>query len=709
MFKKIFKNAILLLVSMLVVFVIAQAGSLSPLSSPAATSYTLSDIYARLSTNASATVGSHSFDATTTPQSTFPTLTQIYNAIPTIYATDLLATSTYLGITGTIAVKSGDADASVFATSTNKLLLTPSAGYYDGSTATVSTTSTAFTPSSIKLGTYLFGMVGTLYGDTDASQVLTTASSPGSIAVKSGDADASVFATSTNKLLLTPSAGYYDGSTATVSTTSTAFTASNIRSGTYLFGIVGSLLEGYTYGDSDASKVLTTATGVGTYNAANLSTATVKKGTSFGVSSAGAYSGYPGTGWSGTAITQSACDAQNPTWYWFEDGNGDGDTTDAEDGVCIRASTVTSSSWNGSEQIASFTPITAQAATAGSANSITKASAGWTTDAYANAVVDITSGTASGCWGIVKSNTSDTITVYGSWLSSAYASSCGTPDGTSVFSVEDDGFALYDNSWIGDWTCDSVAFPNGAPTWGSFPTSAQVGAGVIALATTDCYDGTRDLLPTEASRAVKTGTATAADATTITDTAQSLNTNAWVGQKALITGGTGSGGYGRIESNTATVITVDSWTGGTPDVGSTFAIVYLIPHASYNPTTDVDGDDDTQLNGNNGPLTPEVLNNWKGSRLPTSSDFFGFCGYKDGGSNYESTTGTYTADETYGNYGGQVGRTSEFLDLGNSGNWEWLSEQLSRNGAGVAGVNACSSFSSSDVYSGYRFRSVFRP
>src|SRR3989338_4453395 len=237
MFQKIFKNASFLLTAILIAFAVAHAGSLSPLSSPAATSYTLSDTYTRLSTNPSATAGSPSFGATTPPQSTFQTLTDIYNAIPTIYATDLLATSTYLGVTGTIAVKSGDADASVSATSTNKLLLTPVAGYYDGSTATVSTTSTAFTPSSIKLGTYLFGMVGTLYGDTDASQVLTTASSPGSIAVKSGDADASVFATSTNKLLLTPSAGYYDGSTATVSTTSTAFTPSSIKLGTYLFEI----------------------------------------------------------------------------------------------------------------------------------------------------------------------------------------------------------------------------------------------------------------------------------------------------------------------------------------------------------------------------------------------------------------------------------------------------------------------------------------
>lgn len=498
--------------------------------------------------------------------------------------------------------------------------------------------------------------------------------------------------------------GYHNGTG--YASGDTDLVAGNIISGVTIFGVVGTATI-YAYGDNNAARVLTTATSAGTYDASNLSTATVKKGTTFGVSSTGVYSGYPGTEWSGTSITQAACDAQNPTWYWFEDGNGDGDTTDSEDGVCVRASTVTSSSWNGSEQIGS-TPITAQAATAGSANSITKASAGWTVNAYANMVVDITSGTASGCWGIVKSNTSDTITVYGSFLSSAYASSCGTPDATSVFSVEDDGFALYDNSWIGDWTCTG-SFPSGAPSWGSFPTSAQVGAGAIALATTDCYDGTRDMLPTEASRAVKTGTATAASSTTITDSAQSLNTNAWVGQKVLITSGTGSGGYGRIESNTGTVITVDSWTGGTPDVGSVFAIIYLIPHASYNPTTDVDGDDDTQLNGNNGPLTPEVLNNWKGTRLPTASDFFGFCGYKNGGSDYESTTGTYTTDKTYGNYGGQVGRSDEFLDLANSGSWEWLSEQHNQGSARVAGGYACSYFTNSGVYSGNRFRAVFRP
>ena len=703
-------KTIIIALSLLAIFTIAKAGVLTPSASPVATSYTLTDIYTRLTTNAMATEANHDFVPSGSPAATLYTLSQIYGAIPTIDATKVKIDTSYLGVAGSLAPNGGTAAvAGLFSGLTAHLTGDWS---LDTGTLDLACNTVTFNGTSNLVATAYDGAGDgtnrwciTNSGDAVAGEILS-----GKIAWVDGQAVTGTIATRTLSAgSETVEAGYYNATT--LSAVDVDLTAANILTGKTIFGIAGSVLAGYTYGDTDASKVLTTATGAGTYNASSLSTATVKKGTAFGVSSTGAYSGYPGTGWSGTAITESACDAQNPTWYWFADGNGDGDMTDAEDGVCIRASTVTSSSWNGSEQMAA-TAITAQAATAGAANSITKGSAGWTADAYTDMVVDITSGTASGCWGIAKSNTTDTITVYGSWLSSAYASNCGTPDATSVFSVEDDGFALYDNSWIGDWTC-SGSFPSGAPSWGSFPTSAKVGADVIALATADCYDGTRDLLPTEASRAVKTGTATAADATTITDTAQSLNTNAWVGQKALITGGTGSGGYGRVESNTATVITVDSWTGGTPDVGSTFAIVYLIPHASYNPTTDVDGNDDTELNGNNGPLTQEVLNNWKGTRLPTASDFFGFCGYNStdgsGDGSYENTTGTYTADKTFGNYGGQVGRTDEFLDLGNSGNWEWLSEQLSHNSARIAGNYACSNFGYNNVYSGHRFRAVFRP
>jgi len=644
-----------------VIFTVVKAGTITaPTGTPTAKFYTLSEIYEFISNNTTATEGGHDFNFSDSLTGTGRTLTEIYSALASLISADKVKSgTTYLGVAGT---------------------LVPSGG-------------TATTADVLSGKTY--------FGDSQTNWALQTGTmaNNGAFALTASSSDQSV------------TAGYYSGGTLAGDAD---LVAGNISNGVNIFGVIGNLIAGYLYGSSDASQVLTSAgAGAGTYNANNLSTATVKKGTAFGVSSTGAYSGYPGTGWSGTAITQAACDAQNPTWYWFEDGNGDGDTTDAEDGVCVRATPVTSLSWNGAEQIGT-TNITAQAATAGTANSITKASAGWTANAYANEVVKITSGTASGCWGVVKSNTTDTITVYGSWLSSAYVSNCGTPDATSFFTVARDGFDDYDNSWIGDWTCTG-SFPSGAPSWGSFPTSAQVGAGAIALATTDCYDGTRDLLPTEASRAVKTGTATATSTTSIADSSLSLNTNAWVGQKVLITGGTGSGGYGRIESNTnAGVITVDSWTGGNPDVGSTFAIVYLIPHATYNPNTSVDGDTEDILNGNNGPLTQEVLNNWKGTRLPTASDFFGFCGYNGNGSaagtgSYSTTNSAYTADKTFGNHGGQIGRTDEFLDLANSGNWEWLSEQLYHHRARLAGTHACSFFDSSNVSSGYRFRAVFRP
>src|SRR5690348_16972828 len=79
-----------------VVTTVVYAGSLTPPSLPSATMYTLDDIYARLTTNAVA--GSHSLSTTTSPAGSFHTLTQIYNAIPTIYPTDLLASSTYLGV-----------------------------------------------------------------------------------------------------------------------------------------------------------------------------------------------------------------------------------------------------------------------------------------------------------------------------------------------------------------------------------------------------------------------------------------------------------------------------------------------------------------------------------------------------------------------------------------------------------------------------------
>ena len=416
-----------------------------------------------------------------------------------------------------------------------------------------------------------------------------------------------------------------------------------------------------------------------------------------------------------TALTKAECDS-SANWYWFEDGNGDGDAIDEEDGVCVKTvAAASSSSWNGAEQI---TPnnlgsaVAPESAASGSGDSITKTSAGWTVDAYKNHIVKIQGGTAANCWGRVKSNTADTITVYGSWLTSAYASDCGTPDATSTFFVSDD-WGQYDNSFIGDYSCagnfDDVS--NGTVSLGSYPSS-----GTIALAVADCYDGKRDLLPSEEDdRWVVSGTATAADATSVTDSSLNLDTNVWIGQKVLITSGTGDGSYGFIESNDGTKINVTDWLGGVdPVISSGFKIIYIVPHASYNPNADIDGDDNDPR-ANNGPLMAEHLKSWKGTRLPTSNDFIGFCGATDGDSYNTKGDSAYHSsgasdDKSIGNFGGNIGMgtASEYMDLSNSESWEWLSELYAYR-ARVGGSYACSYFGYYTVGNGHRFRAVFRP
>ena len=112
------------------------------------------------------------------------------------------------------------------------------------------------------------------------------------------------------------------------------------------------------------------------------------------------------------------------------------------------------------------------------------------------------------------------------------------------------------------------------------------------------------------------------------------------------------------------------------------------------------------VGGYQGPITPEVLKNWKGTRLPTFNDFYGFCGYKDGGSDYETGCSSVSS---HGDNGQMNGRTDECLDLSNSASHEWLSEQLSNYTARMAGYYACSYSHAYYVSSAYRFRAVFRP
>ena len=252
-----------------------------------------------------------------------------------------------------------------------------------------------------------------------------------------------------------------------------------------------------------------------------------------------------GRGWkkntSGDAsvsLTQSTCENAS-NWYWFEDGNGDGDYTDEEDGICVLDTETTSKSWNG---------------------------------------------------------------------------------------CDDNG--QQDNTYLASYECEGV-FPNGTIVVGTYRGVDSVSGevydttwnnGDCALCQSDCYDGKKDL----------------------------------------------------------------------PDNPYDLVNHYL---PSYGST------------GHLGSLTPEVLKSWIGTKLPTSNDFFGFCGYKNGGSDYETAC---SANSEYGNYGQMMGRTDECLDLANS-TWEWLAEQHYSHRARGVGGNACSYFSHGDVTSGARFRAVFRP
>ena len=229
MFKKITVSAAFFAVILLAGASVANAGTLTPPGAPADTMYTLTNLY-NLAAGTTATLGSGTIPATPgTVAATFYDLTQIYNAIA-----------------GQIA---------------------------------------ALASGKIASGVSAFGYTGTLFGDTNAAKVLANATYPGTIPVKTGSNAVTGGTVSTDSLLLTPPLGYYDG-TATVSTTSPAFIAGNIKSGTNLFGIIGSLAA-YTYGDNAAANVLTTATAAGTYNAANLSPSTVLSGTLFGVGQTG--------------------------------------------------------------------------------------------------------------------------------------------------------------------------------------------------------------------------------------------------------------------------------------------------------------------------------------------------------------------------------------------------------------------------------------
>jgi hypothetical protein len=70
---------------------------------------------------------------------------------------------------------------------------------------------------------------------------------------------------------------------------------------------------------------------------------------------------------------------------------------------------------------------------------------------------------------------------------------------------------------------------------------------------------------------VTSGTASAGGATSLTDSTQTWTVNTYVGDSLVITDGTGEGQVRRITSNTATALTVATWTSN-PDDTSTYEV-----------------------------------------------------------------------------------------------------------------------------------------
>jgi hypothetical protein len=223
------KGSLIILILVLTIYGVARANTtiIPPSGAPAASFFTLSDIWTRLTANVAA--GTHSFLFADPLAGTHVTLTQIYNAIPVIDATKVLLGTSYLGIPGTMPDNTGHIDFTPAATP----VAIPT-GFYDGTT---------------KISGALISL-----GDAIDTNVLTGKHFSNATAVNIPGAMADKGATSytPSNVAQTIVAGYYNGS-GTVATDAYLVTG-NILHGISIFGVSGGI-----YGDPSQNYVLGTA------------------------------------------------------------------------------------------------------------------------------------------------------------------------------------------------------------------------------------------------------------------------------------------------------------------------------------------------------------------------------------------------------------------------------------------------------------------
>lgn len=253
-----------------------RAGNLDSPDSPASTMYTLGDIYGRLTTNQTATEADHDFAPSADPVSSLRTLKEIYEAIPTIEADKVKSGTSYLGISGTLLPGGGSAG----------------------------------------VANVLAGE--TFFGATQADWNLQTGTMPniGQQLITPGTTDQEI------------TLGFHDGTGSVAGDADLVST--NIRSGVSLFGIDGnSNVVNTQTGDAVAGEIFSGKKAwvdgleiSGTFDASNLSVATVKNGTTFGAGLTGEYpsAAYPLSGDTG-ATEATASDICTGLEAWEKSGS----------------------------------------------------------------------------------------------------------------------------------------------------------------------------------------------------------------------------------------------------------------------------------------------------------------------------------------------------------------------------------------------------
>lgn len=240
------KFGLILSLSLFAISSVVYAGTLTPSATPAATFYTLGDIYTRLTTNASATLGNHDFAPGGSPGASLYTLTQIYDAVPTIDASKVKLGTSYLGVAGSLVPNGGTATAAGlfngltahlsgdWSLDTGTLDLACNTATFNG---TANIVATAYDGSGD--GTNRWCMKET--GDAVAGNILS-----GKVAWVDGLEVTGTIATQTLAAAsATVNAGYYEATT--LNAVDSDLTAANILSGTTIFGVAGSATAGYTY------------------------------------------------------------------------------------------------------------------------------------------------------------------------------------------------------------------------------------------------------------------------------------------------------------------------------------------------------------------------------------------------------------------------------------------------------------------------------